>query len=56
MYPPAVGFVKQSPKGGITLSGHHIPESTLVTVSTIMILGHVYKVLQIILVSCHDYG
>ena len=33
MYPPVLGFTKESPQGGVTLSGYHIPEGAALFVS-----------------------
>ena len=32
LYPPLTGFLRESPKGGMVLSGYHIPEETVITV------------------------
>ena len=42
MYPPGVATVKQSPKGGIELRDHHIPEGTDISVSSALHLVHVH--------------
>ena len=34
LYPPISGLNKVPPKGGIQLSGYHIPEGTLISVSS----------------------
>ena len=33
MYPTVVRMVKESPKGGVVLSGYHIPEGAYLNVS-----------------------
>lgn len=32
MYPPISGLVKTSPKGGVDVSGYHVPQGTLITI------------------------
>ena len=34
MHPPVVTTIKQSPKDGIELRGHHIPEGTDISVNS----------------------